>query len=93
MEDLLQHPSSLTSFCAQCNAKQVDSGANLALLTPFDQSVFVRCLSTPERTTSPLQTYLDLTVMAGRAAEAAQGIYEKYLRAQFESTDAEASIA
>jgi len=82
------------SFCAQCNAKQVDSGANLVLLTPFDQSVFVRCLSTPEqRTTSPLQTYLDLTVMAGRAAEAARGIYDKYLRVPFEPTDAETSIA
>ena len=81
---VLQRPSIFASFCAECNAKEVDSGANLVLLTPFDQSVFVRCTSTPDRTTSPLQTYLDLQSLAGRGSEAAEAVFEKHFRERLE---------
>lgn len=71
---------SLEALRAECGAKQVDSGANLVLLLPFDKSVFVRRVGSPQKSTSPLQTYLDLQSMAGRGEEAAEAIFEKHLR-------------
>jgi len=70
----------LESLRAATGAREVESGANLILLTPFDDSVFVRASSTPEQTTSPLQTYLDLKLMTGRGTEAAEAVFEKHLR-------------
>jgi hypothetical protein len=75
------------SLLTQCGAREVDSGANLVLLTPFDQSVFARRLESPQRTTSPLQTYLDLQSMAGRGAEAAEAVFAKHLRESLEAVD------
>jgi hypothetical protein len=75
----------LASIEAECGAKEVDSGANLVLLAPFDKSVFTGRIASPEQTTSPLQTYLDLQSMAGRGVEAAKAVYEKHLRESFES--------
>jgi hypothetical protein len=80
-------PSALESLRADCGAKEVESGANLVLLTPFDEGVFVRRMQTPEQTTSPLQTYLDLKTMAGRGEEAAGAVFAKYLHQTFESGD------
>jgi hypothetical protein len=80
---------SLESLRADCGAKEVESGANLMLLIPFDKSVFVRCSSAPEQTTSPLQTYLDLQSMTGRGSEAAEAVFEKHLRQGLESAGAE----
>lgn len=82
---VLQRPNSLASFCTDCKAKAVDSGANLIWLTPFDQSVFVRCTSSPDRTTSALQTYLDLQSLTGRGEEAAEAVFEKHLRKGLDS--------
>lgn len=78
---------------ADCGVKEVESGANLVLLTPFDKSVFVRRMPAPEQTTSPLQTYLDLQSMAGRGSEAAQAVFEKHLRAGLESAHGEGDDA
>jgi len=75
----------LASIEAECGAKEVDSGANLVLLAPFDKSVFTGRIASPEQTTSPLQTYLDLQSMAGRGVEAAKAVYDKHLRESFES--------
>ena len=82
----------LESLREECGAKQVESGENLVLLIPYDQSVFVRRTPTPERTTSPLQSYLDLRSMAGRGSEAADAIFEKHLREALESAGAESGI-
>ena len=84
---LLDRPAEFTSFCEDCGLKEVDSGGNLAVLVPFDESVFVDCASMPERTTSALQTYLDLKRMPGRAGDAAVSVYEKHLRQQLENTE------
>ncbi len=70
----------LDSLRDDCGAKQVESGANLVLLTPYDQSVFTRTEAGPQQTTSPLQTYLDLRAMAGRGEEAAEALFDKHLR-------------
>lgn len=69
----------LEAMRVEAGAKQVESGANLLLLVPFDRSVFINHGGQAERTTSPLQTYLDLKSMGGRGEEAAESVYEKYL--------------
>jgi len=79
-------PQAMGRLRSECDIKEVESGANLILLTPFDESVFVRYVSKPERTTSALQTYLDLRSMAGRGSEAADAIFEKYLRKELETS-------
>lgn len=80
-------PDLLASLQADCGMKEVDSGSNLLLLTPYDRSVFSRTVSNPLPVTSPLQTYLDLQAVGGRGIEAANAIYEKYLRNSLESSD------
>jgi hypothetical protein len=86
-------PRRLESLRVDCGAKEVESGANLVLLSPFDKSVFVRRTPAPEQTTSPLQTYLDLQSMAGRGSEAAEAVFEKHLRRALESAGAEKGVA
>ena len=83
------HPRSLESLRVDCGAKGVESGANLVLLLPLDQSVFVRRMPSPEQTTSPLQTYLDLQSMTGRGSEAAEAVFEKHLRKALGTSGAE----
>lgn len=68
-----------------CSATEVDSGANLLLLEPFDPSVFVRAAGVPAVCTSPLQTYLDLKPTRGRAAEAAEIIFDRHIRPSFDA--------
>lgn len=80
-------PDLLASLQADCGMKEVDSGSNLLLLTPYDESVFSRTISNPLPVTSPLQTYLDLQAVGGRRIEAGNAIYEKYLRNSLESSD------
>lgn len=86
-------PRWLESLRVDCGAKEVESGANLVLLTPQDRSVFVRPLAAPQQTTSPLQTYLDLQSMAGRGSEAAEAVFKKHLRKALESIGAEKGVA
>ncbi|MDP7131758.1 MAG: type IV toxin-antitoxin system AbiEi family antitoxin [Planctomycetota bacterium] len=86
-------PRWLESLRVDCGAQEVESGANLVLLTPFDKSVFVRRLPATERTTSPLQTWLDLQSLAGRGSEAAEAVFEKHLRKALESAAAEEDSA
>jgi hypothetical protein len=77
-------PSALDQLSKYDGAKPVDSGANLILLSPFDESVFFKREETPLQTTSPLQTYLDLKQMSGRGDEAAQAIFESHLEQELE---------
>ncbi len=67
----------------ECGASEVESGANLIFLTPYDSSVFYGADSNPTFT-SALQTWLDLKTMSGRGEEAADAIYKNHLRNQFE---------
>jgi len=64
-------------------AKAVDSGANLILQIADDESYFSNKVGDTLKTTSPLQTYLDLMAMNGRAQEAAAAIYDKYFKQDF----------
>jgi hypothetical protein len=64
-------------------ARQVDSGANFILQISSDESYLGNRVGDKLQTTSPLQTYLDLRTLDGRGEEAANAIYEKYLKQQF----------
>lgn len=79
--------SSQISLKTDCGARKVDSGANLVLLTPFDQSVFTQKQKAPEQMTSPLQTWLDLQAITGRGEEAAEAVFDKHLRKSLEFRD------
>jgi len=62
--------------------KRVETGANLLLWRPFDQSVLAgsRLEGAPGlQVTSAIQTLLDLKKLAGRGEEAAAAVYERLL--------------
>lgn len=76
----------LDQLTAQCGGKQVESGANLYLWRPYDQSVFAGSEDADrahEPVTSALQTYLDLGRAAGRGEDAAKAIFDKCLSRGF----------
>jgi len=77
------HRGLIDALRKACGAAEVDSGANLLLLQPFDPSVFVLAGGVPAVCTSPLQTYLDLKPAKGRAAEAAEIIFDRHIRPSF----------
>jgi len=61
--------------------KEVGSGANVTLLTPYDEGVYYG-VSTQEgsRIVSPVQLYLDLIGFKGRGEEAANAILEEVIK-------------
>ncbi len=65
----------------QLGLKMVPSGANFAILTPFDEGVLYGTQQVAEdRVVSDTQLYLDLAGYKGRGEEAATFILEKRLR-------------
>jgi hypothetical protein len=61
--------------------KKVSSGANLSILTPYDEGIFygtreINCA----RIASPIQIYLDVSSFRGRGEEAAQALLEQVIR-------------
>ena len=63
------------------NVKRVDSGANLSILTPYDDSVFYGSQSYGGiQVASPIQVFLDLIGYGGRGDEAAQAILEEVIK-------------
>lgn len=72
----------------ECGATAVDTGANLVVLEPLDDSVFLHAEGSPVVSTSPLQTYLDLSQSQGRGPEAAQAVFDRFLREPFDAVQA-----
>lgn len=63
------------------NLKEVPSGANVTLLTPYDEGVFYGTrLVGGIRVASPVQIYLDLVSFRGRGEEAAHVILEEAIK-------------
>jgi hypothetical protein len=61
--------------------KEVSSGANVTLLTPYDEGVLYGTrLIEGVRVTAPVQTYLDLVGIKGRGEEAASALMEEVIR-------------
>ena len=87
-------PDLLDKLSKYNGGKRVDSGANLLLWRPFDQSVLAGCRSEDAsalKVTSAIQTFLDLKKLSGRGEEAAAAVYEKLLAGPLR--DAERSLA
>lgn len=64
--------------------KEVPSGANVSLLTPYDDGVFYGASEIDGiRVASPIQVYLDLSSSRGRGEEAAAALLEEVIRPQW----------
>jgi hypothetical protein len=64
--------------------KEVPSGANVSLLTPYDEGVFYGARTIEGiRIASPIQIYLDLLSSRGRGAEAAAALLDEVIRPQW----------
>jgi len=63
------------------NFKKVSSGANVSLLTPYDQGLFYGTRNANGfQVASPVQIYLDLHTYHGRGEEAAKELLEQVIR-------------
>lgn len=61
--------------------KPVPSGANVLLLSPYDEGVFYRTQEVEgHKLVSPIQMYLDLLGYRGRGEEAAQALFEQIIQ-------------
>lgn len=70
----------VTLISSELDLKPVDSGANVTLLTPYDQGVFYGLQNVDGLViVSPVQLYLDLHSYKGRGEEAAQFLFDKIL--------------
>jgi len=70
----------VTLISSELDLKPVDSGANVTLLTPYDQGVFYGLQKIDGlMIASPVQLYLDLNSYKGRGEEAAQFLFDKIL--------------
>lgn len=69
------------SLASSLTLKEVSSGANVQILTPYDEGVFLGSqVREGLAVTSPIQTYLDLNSQKGRGEEAAQFLLEHEIR-------------
>jgi len=75
-------PNVEQEFQAVVEAKPVDSGENLVVLTPNDAGVFYRVEAGGNRLacTNAVQTYVDLAHAGGRGEEAAEAILQQRLK-------------
>jgi len=67
------------------NLKEVPSGANVSLLTPYDEGIFYGSQDIDDiRIASPIQIYLDLKTYRGRGEEAADMLLEQVIRKKWQ---------
>lgn len=65
--------------------KEVPSGANVSLLTPYDEGIFYGSEDIDGiRIASPIQIYLDLKTYRGRGEEAADMLFEQVVRKKWQ---------
>jgi hypothetical protein len=84
----LQTDEAIIHLIKYLKAKSVESGANFIIWIPhLDSATDVQTQdgSSKIRITAPLQTYLDLSDLNGRGEEAAQAIFDKYLKKDMEA--------
>jgi len=66
------------------NLKEVESGANITLLDPYDEGVFYGTQVIEDiRIVSPLQIYLDLKSYKGRGEEAAEVLLRDVIKPEW----------
>lgn len=70
--------SDIDAIAEAAKLKRVQSGANVTLITPYDEGVFMGITAVgPDTIVSPLQAYLDLQNARSRGAEAAEYLYHQ----------------
>ncbi len=86
MEKVFAYISVNIDFVAErLGLKRVSSGANVVLLSPYDQGVFYGSrIVEGVQVASDLQLYLDLKTYRGRGEEAADELYRKILEPQWQ---------
>jgi len=76
----------IASIANKFNLKPVDSGANVMLLRPYDNGIFIDTqIKNGKVIASNIQLYLDLKSYKGRGDEAAQFLYENIIERQWQS--------
>jgi hypothetical protein len=71
----------LAALSDRVSLKPVTSGANVTLITPYDEGVFYGTREVEDAPiVSPVQLYLDLTQTKGRGEEAASAILEEVIK-------------
>lgn len=71
----------LEELVDRLDLKEVPSGANVSLLTPYDEGVlYGACDVDGIQVSSPIQIYLDLQDLGGRSQEAAQFLLEQVIQ-------------
>ena len=69
------------ALAASVGFKRVETGANVLLLKPYDEGIYYGAVQRfGLRVVSPIQLYLDLRSMAGRADEAADELLQREIR-------------
>ena len=79
-------PSLEEELCKRIEAKQVDTGENLVVLTPEDGGVFYMCEDPGGNrlpATNPIQTYVDLFHCGSRGEEAAEALLEQKIKPEW----------
>ena len=75
---------SAEKIASSLDLKEVESGANVSLLTPYDDGVFYDSQEIDGvRVASPVQRYLDLASIKGRGEEAARAVLDLELRTRW----------
>jgi len=73
--------SNIDEVSTQSNLKEVTSGPNIMLFTPYDEGVFYGRQQVDDiNIVSPIQLYLDLQGFPGRGEEAAEVLLERIIR-------------
>jgi len=73
--------SQIEELASRLELKEVPSGANVTLVEPADEGVFIGSREIEgQRIVSPVQLYLDLKSMKGRGEEAAEAILERIIK-------------
>jgi len=78
---VMAYAENIEEFVDSLGLKQVNSGANVHILGPYDEGVFYgsRYVGS-DLIVSPIQIYLDLMSISGRGEEAAEAIMEQVIK-------------
>lgn len=76
-------PEKLAAVADLTQLKPVSSGANVVLITPYDDGVYHGVQDRQGCVVSPVQLYLDLRALTGRGEDAAEFLMDTVLRKQW----------
>jgi hypothetical protein len=76
-------PERVLTMAEAADLKRVATGANVVLLTPYDEGVYYNTQDEGHSVVSPVQLYLDLRALAGRGEDAAEFLLETVLQRQW----------